>query len=133
MSMRQNETALELPDLDGHRASRPWRESPKHFRALSTEFEPRGGLCTGQCHSCNTPWESSICACGKGVFFIACQFPWAKVAERRRGASPSRPALESRMCLGFWWVRGGIRGLSGGEGSGEDRNPPPEVNTEEQQ
>jgi hypothetical protein len=52
-------------------ASMPRPESSKYFMVLSTEFKPRAGLCTGPCHSCNTPWESSICACGNGVFFIA--------------------------------------------------------------
>ena len=69
----------------------------------------------------------------KGVFFIACKFPWAKVTVRRRGASPSRPVWDPACVLGFWVVRGEIRGPSRGAAPAEDRTLPPEVNTEEQQ
>jgi hypothetical protein len=108
--LHQNETGTGLYDVSERPAGMPGRESLRNFSILSTKFETVGGLCTGPCHSCNTPRESSICACGKGVFFIACQFPWAKVAERRRGASPSRPALEAQRVFGFL---GGSRGDKG--------------------
>lgn len=68
----------------------------------------------------------------KGVFFIACQFPSAKVIVRRRGAFPSRPVWDPAYVLGFWVVRGEIRGPSWGVAPA-DRTLPPEVNTEEQQ
>jgi len=47
------------------------------------------------------------------VFFIACQFPWAKVFMRRRGASPSRPVWDPTYVLGLWVVRGEIGDLQG--------------------
>ena len=93
------------------------------FRRLSTTNGLSEGLCTAPCHSCNTPWESSICACGKGLFFIACLFPWAKVAQRRRGASPSRPVWNPE-CV---WVSGWFAGRLGtfqGRSSGRRPNPP---------
>ena len=89
-------------------------------------------LCTGPLCFGNTRSESSICACGNGMFLIARQFPWAKVSVRRRGASPSRPVWDPVYVLGFWVVRGEIRGPSRGAAPVEDRTLPPEVNTEEQ-
>src|SRR4051812_36260358 len=59
----------------------------------------------------------------EGAFFIACQFPWAKVTARRRGASPSRPVWDPAFVLGFWVVRGEIRGPSRGAAPARP-NPP---------